>query len=142
MELKQVHEWIDLYFEGETTLAQEDALKGYFSQSKIDETVKQYKPYFVVISQEKANRFSGRFPQKKNTNTRLWKRTVAVAASLVIVFFVAQQTFPVAQPTNEEIAYQEFKVNMYLVAEQLNKGKQGVAHIETFNHTTNKFIKK
>jgi hypothetical protein len=45
------------------------------------------------------------------------------------------------QPSPEEIAFEAFKTNMYLVAEQLNKGKQGVAYIDTFNETTNKYLK-
>ena len=51
MELKQAHKCIDLYFEGETTLEQEQALGAYFSQPKVDESVVQYKPYFTAISQ-------------------------------------------------------------------------------------------
>jgi len=136
MELKQVHKWIDLYFEGQTTLAQEQALNDYFSQPKIEKSLAPYKPYFVAISQERTQRFEGGF--NPATNKRRWFSTaLAVAAS---VAFVALFLRPV-QPTPEEIVFEEFKANMYLVSTHLNRSKQGVAYMETFNQTTKKFIK-
>jgi len=37
MELKQVREYVDLYLEGKTSLAQEQTLFAYFSQIQVDE---------------------------------------------------------------------------------------------------------
>lgn len=141
MELKQVHKWVDLYFEGKTTLEQEKALAAYFSQPSVDDNLVPYKPYFTAISKERTQRFEGEFTPKSTKYRWLNLRVAAVAASLVIGFFAVQQTLLPAQPSPEEIAFEEFKANMYRVAEHLNKGKQGVAYMETFNQTTNKFIK-
>ena len=141
MELKQVHKWVSLYFEGKTTLAQEQALVSYFSQSQVDEDLAPYKPYFTAINNERLQHFEGDFNTARNKRNWLSPRVAAVAAIAVIGFFTLQQTLLPAQPSPEEMAFEEFKVNMYLIAEHLNKGKKGVAYMETFNHTTNKFIK-
>lgn len=141
MELKKVHKWVSLYFEGKTTLAQEQALVSYFLQSQVDEDLALYKSYFTAIYKERLHRFEGDFNPEPNKRKWLSPRVAAVAAIVVIGFFTLQQTLLPAQPSPEEMAFEEFKVNMYLIAEHLNKGKQGVAYMETFTYTTNKFIK-
>lgn len=140
MELKQVNKQLERYFEGKTSLAQEQALFAYFLHSQVDETLAHYKPYFTALAQQREQCFSRNFnPIKKSKLVQL-KRYLAVAAAAVLAVFVLQQTGLSSQPTPEEEAYNEFKTHMYLVAEQLNKGKQGVAYMETLNQTTNKYL--
>ncbi|MGB0357246.1 MAG: hypothetical protein ACPGFK_03375 [Flavobacteriaceae bacterium] len=141
MELKQVRKYIDLYLEGNTSLAQEQALFVYFSQEQVDESLVHYKSYFAALAQQREQRFSRNFNPIKTSKSLQLKRYAAIAAAAIAGVFVLQQTAINSQPTPEEIAYEEFKANMYLVAEQLNKGKQGVAYIETFNQTTYKYLK-
>ena len=141
MELKQVHELIERYFEGETSLKEEMALEAYFSKANIDHSLAQYAPYFKTILQQRNERSSKNFMPNYASKFSRWKVVSAIAASFVVGFFVFQQTVFIHQPTAEEIAFEEFKLNMYLVAEHLNKGKQGVAYMETFNQTTDKYLK-
>ena len=140
MELKQVHKYIERYLEGKTSLAEEQALFTYFSLPNVDETVAPYKPYFTAIKQQRNLRFSANFNPIKKTRKVQLKRFAAVAAAVIAGVFVFQQTTRTPKLIAEEIAFQEFKTNMYLVAEQLNKGKQGVAYMKTFNQTTDKYL--
>jgi len=71
-----------------------------------------------------------------------WRRAVAIAAVAVFGFFMTQLNNTQAiQPTAEELVFEEFKAHMYFVSQKLNKGHEGLAHMETFNQTTNRFIK-
>ena len=140
MELKQVHKYIERYLEGKTSLAEEQALFAYFSLPNVDETVAPYKPYFTAIKQQRNLCFSANFNPIKKTRKIQFKRFAAVAAAVIAGVFVFQQTTRTPKLIAEEIAFQEFKTNMYLVAEQLNKGKQGVAYMKTFNQTTDKYL--
>ena len=108
----------------------------------MDETLAHYKPYFAAIAQQREQRFTRNFDPSKKSKPLPLKRISAVAAAAIVGVFILHQTTKPPTLTTEEIAFQEFKTNMYLVAEQLNKGKQGVAYIETFNQTTNKYLKK
>ena len=100
----------------------------------------QYKPYFIAITQQRDEHSLVKFsPVTKSKKVRL-KHFAAVAAAAIAGVLVLQQTTITPQPTPEEIAFEEFKINMYLVAEQLNKGMQGVAYIENFNQATNKYL--
>lgn len=141
MELKQVHKHLERYLESSATLAEEQALYAYFSQPNVDKSLVHYKPYFTAIAQQREERFSGNFKPKLKSKKVQFKRLAAVAAAAIAGVFILQQTVVTTQPSPEEIAFEEFKTNMYLVATQLNKGMQGVAHIETFNQTTNKYLK-
>ena len=49
MESKQVQILLDKFFEGQTTLKEEQMLKAYFQQDEIDETFMPYQGYFVDI---------------------------------------------------------------------------------------------
>lgn len=141
MELKQVREYVDLYLEGKTSLAQEQALFAYFSQIQVDESLVHYKPYFATLARLRKQHFSTNFNPIKTSKSLQLKRSAVIAAAVITAVFVLQQTAINSQPALEEIAYEEFKANMYLVSNQLNKGKQGMAYIETFNQTTNKYLK-
>ena len=140
MELKQVHELLDHFFEGATTLEEERQLVSYFSQEDVDSSVQAYLPYFKAMVEER-NQVLPKIASPFQDKRKPWLRAVAIAASLLVGFFVLQQLQKPASPTPEELVFQEFKANMYMVSRQLNKGMQGVAYMETLNTTTNKYIK-
>lgn len=140
MELKQVHKVLDRFFEGEATQLEEQALYVYFSSSQVDDSLLVYQSYFLAIAQDRDEKFSGNFsPQKKSK--RIPFRELAIAVSAIAAIFIVQQFIKPTPLSQEELVFQEFKANMYLISAQLNKGKQGVAYMDTFNQTTNRFIK-
>ncbi len=141
MELKQVHKHVDAYVDGTATLEQEQVLFLYFTQADVDASLAHYVPYFTAIAQERNETFSGvAVPVKPSKN--YWRNAVAVAAIAVVSVIATQQNNSQPQQlTAEELVFEEFKANMYLVSEKLNKGKEGMAYMETFNETATKFIK-
>jgi hypothetical protein len=141
MELKQVHKYVDLYFEGQATLEQEAILMDYFTQPVVDAELAQFKPYFEAIADERSQTYKGKSVVNPNSKTN-WRRIIAIAAVAIFGFFMTQvNNTQVIQPSPEEIVFQEFKAHMYFVSQKLNKAHEGLAYIETFNQTTNKFIK-
>ena len=140
MELKQLHKYVDLYFEGQATREQETILMDYFSQPVVDIKLAQFKPYFEIIASERKQTFKGQLPITPSSKNN-WRRAVAIAAVAVFGFFMTQRNNTQAiQPTAEELVFEEFKAHMYFVSQKLNKGHEGLAHMETFNQTTNRFI--
>ena len=141
MELTQLHKYVDLYFEGQATREQEAILMDYFSQPVVDVKLAQFKPYFEAIASERKQTNKGELPVKPSSKTN-WRRAVAIAAVAVLGFFMTQLNNTQAiQPTPEELVFEEFKAHMYFVSQKLNKGHEGLAHMETFSQTTNRFIK-
>jgi len=141
MELKQLHKYVDLYFKGQATLEQEAILMDYFSQPVVDVKFAQFKPYFEAIASERKQTYQGQLPAKPFSTTN-WRRAVAIAAVAVFGFLMTQLNNTQAiQPTPEKLVFEEFKVHMYFVSQKLNKGHEGLVHMETFNQATNRFIK-
>jgi hypothetical protein len=141
MELKQVHKYVDLYFKGQTTREEEVVLMDYFTHSVVDAKLLQFKPYFEAIADERRQTYKGKLPVNPTSKTN-WRRALAIAAIAIFVLFITQiNTTQAIQPSPEEMVFEEFKAHMYFMSQKLNKGHEGLAHIETFNQTTNKFIK-
>jgi hypothetical protein len=141
MELKQVHKYVNLYFEGQTTSEQEVILMDYFTQPVVDVNLVQFKPYFEAIADERRQTYKGKYPVKPASKSK-WRRAIAIAAIAIFGFFITQINTTLAiQPSPEEIVFEEFKIYIYFVSQKLNEGHEGLAHIETFNKNTNKFIK-
>ena len=141
MELKQLHKYVDLYFKGQSTLEQEAILMDYFSQPVVDVKLAQFKPYFEAIASERKQTYQGQLPAKPFYKAN-WRRAVAIAAVAVFGFLMTQLNNTQAiQPTPEKLVFEEFKVHMYFVSQKLNKGHEGLVHMESFNQATNRFIK-
>lgn len=140
MELKQVHKLIEAYFEGTTSLEEEKSLATYFSEEDIDPTLDAYLPYFATLAQERKQVSTKPFLSNSKKRKR-WIRVAVVAASFLVGLLVFQQTQQPATPTPEELAFEEFKANMFMVSQHLNRGMEGVAYMETLNTTTSKYIK-
>lgn len=134
MESKQVQILLDKFFEGQTTLKEEQMLKAYFQQDEIDETFMPYQGYFVHIESAQAVSITKHTRLRRKPAAFGWaKRVAAVAAVGMLVFWLSPPIFDA--PTEEELAYATFKENMFFMAGQLNKAEQDIAYI---NHLYDK----
>ena len=89
MELKQVHKYVDLYFEGQTTREQEVVLMDYFTQPVVDANLVQFKPYFEAIANERSQICKGKLQVKPASKTK-WRRAIAIAVISIFGFFMTQ----------------------------------------------------
>ncbi|MEL7221680.1 MAG: hypothetical protein AAGJ93_10200 [Bacteroidota bacterium] len=86
-----IHQLIERYFAGESTLQEEQQLRAYFQRADIDSDLKQYQPLFQFFRTEQAEKTSQQFTQQleQAPKTRIrhiaW-RWAAVAATVVLLF--------------------------------------------------------
>lgn len=151
MESKQIKTLLDKYWEGESSLQEEQALREYFAQEVVEEEFRAFKPMFQFFKQEQDAYLNGDFEERlsqklKERNeeaprqakiVRFLGRAAAVAAIFLAVVF-AYSTWdsnpgvdPVAVETSELnekekaealLAYQEAKAALMLVSKKLKKG--------------------
>jgi hypothetical protein len=150
MVLDRLEKLIEKYFEGETSIAEENELKVYFSSSDVAQHLKQYQPIFGYFSQAKEQQFTQEIPLKtRKQNSAMW---LSIAASVVIMlgvgtfmYFETNKTeeFVACSPEdNPELALQQTQKALALVSEHLNTGIESVGYINEYENSKNRIFKK
>ena len=156
MALDRIEKLIDKYFEGETSIAEENELKTYFSSLDVAQHLQQYKPVFGYFSQAKTEEFKAEIPsipklRDKKRNVAVW---LSIAASFVIMLgvgtFMYLNTMEEVPATataygtydDPEKALAETEKALALVSEHLNTGIESVSYINEYNNSKNKIFKK
>lgn len=80
MNMNDIDKLLEKYFEGETSLGEEQILRNYFLQTKIEDRHKAYKPIFNFFSEEKKEVV---VPKKKINSS--FFRWMGVAASILLI---------------------------------------------------------
>lgn len=86
---KRIDTLIDLYFSGETSLAEEQEIKSYFASGSVAEKYLPYAPLFQNFEDEKQQVFEPVFSSpKKKRNIVMLTWLSGVAASIVLVLML------------------------------------------------------
>lgn len=150
MALDRIENLIDKYFEGETSIAEENELKVYFSSTDVAQHLKQYQSIFGYFSQAKEQQFTQEIPlQTKRRNVVLW---LSIAASVVVMLGVGammyfnndkEEQFVACSPDdNPELALQQTEKALALISEHLNTGIESVSYINEYEQSKNRIFKK
>lgn len=150
MALDRIENLIDKYFEGETSIAEENELKVYFSSSNVAQHLKQYQTIFGYFSQAKEQQFTQEIPLKtKKRNIVMW---LSIAASVVIMLGVGMFMYLETNKTEQfvtcnsedspELALQQTQKALALVSEHLNTGIESVSYINEYEYSKNRIFKK
>jgi len=103
--MENIDELLNKYFEGETSLQEEEMLRDYFAQSTIDEKYKMYAPMFSFFSQERNEQPTNVIPLKPKKK-KLWLyASTAVAAVALLIVFVRLVTVPNDNDMSKSLVY-------------------------------------
>lgn len=140
MELTKIEELLEKYFEATTTIAEEKALKAYFSKDVIAPHLIPYQSIFTHFTKAKDDTFTKNVSLKSKNNTYKWMSIAAVIMLLFGIYFLQpkKQTLE-AEYTQEEIASAQEALK--LLAFNFKKGSQQINYLEEFEKNTNKFLK-
>ncbi|MFT4802274.1 MAG: hypothetical protein ACI93N_002052 [Flavobacteriaceae bacterium] len=144
MELAKIESLLDSYFEGETSLDQENMLRDYFSSATIAPHLMAYQGLFVGLknAQKEVSEREISLPQASINSRRWW---LSIAASVVIILGVVGLQFSGNQMTSEEqralAEFNKTRETLLLMSKSFNKGTQGLAVIDQFTETTNRILK-
>jgi hypothetical protein len=149
MELDRIENLLEKYFEAETSIAEEQELKDYFTSSEVAPTLEQYKPIFGYAVQAKKEQFIATIP----LNTIKRKRVVwlSVAASVAVLLGLGLFTFNhFNQPKSEdygtyddpEVAFRETQKVLAIISEHVNKGIGSLGYLNEYEKSKNKIFKK
>lgn len=144
MELSNIEKLLEKYFEGATTLSEEQELKAYFAGESVAPHLEKYKSMFQYFLQEESTTAAIDFdPGTRNTS---WYKWVGVAASIALIAGIFYSRTPeVIEPVDTyespEIAFQKTKEVLDLVSKYMNEGTEDLVYLKEFENTKNKFLK-
>lgn len=153
MELNKIEDILEKYFQGETSIAEENQLKKYFSSSNVAQHLEQYKPMFGYFSQAKEQKSTYEIPLQSKKRNVAW---LSIAASAVVLlgigtyFFVSEKndTTAVASQTelgtydDPEEALKATQKALALLSNNVNVGIESVQYIKEYEQSKNKIFKQ
>lgn len=155
MELNKIENILEKYFQGETTIAEENQLKEYFSSSNVAQHLEQYKPMFGYFSQVKQQKSTQETPLPKSQNKKQNVAWLSIAAAAVVLlsigtyFYVSEKnTAPVVAQTelgtydDPEEALEATQKALALLSSNVNVGIESVQYIKEYEQSKNKIFKQ
>ena len=160
MDIKELRKLLQKYYNGETTLKEEDTLKKYFVDNPdIDEEFRAEKEQFIMFEKaEKQDVPIEDFEKKLEIlidnqkvkypvfkRNKIWIQITAVAASVLIIFGVYNSIKyftgkPEYKDTIEDpqLAYEETKKTLLYISEKLHYGTRELENINKLNSSVQK----
>jgi len=138
MELANIEKLLEKYENAETTLAEEKALKNYFSSDNVAPHLQEYQALFGYFSTSENERFTKTI--QLNSQKQRWK-WLTVAASVVLLVSVYNGYENIQQRKAEKV-YAETIGAFEMLSANLNKGNVAIAQLQRFDDTTNKIFKQ
>ena len=139
MELDRIEKLLDKYFDAETSIAEENELKAYFSSSDVAQHLQQYKPLFGYYKVSKEQQFDKQLPLLTRKRKVVW---LSVAASVVVLLGVgtfayfnnemASQSSDLGTYDNPEVAFRETQKALNLLSGHVNTGVESVQYIQEY----------
>jgi len=153
MELNKIEETLEKYFQGETSIAEENQLKEYFSSSNVAQHLEQYKPMFGYFSQAKKQKSTYEIPLQSKKRNVAW---LSIAASAVVLlgigtyFLVSEKNDTTAVVSQTELgtyddpeeALKATQKALALLSNNVNVGIESVQYIKEYEQSKNKIFKQ
>ncbi|HKJ06878.1 MAG TPA: hypothetical protein VJ970_05380 [Flavobacteriaceae bacterium] len=138
MELVNIEQLLEKYFNATTTSAEEKQLKNYFSSNNVAPHLQQYQAMFGYFTNSKQEKYSKTIQLKTKKSNWKW---LSVAASLVLLVSVYSGYYNHQQRKAEEI-YLQSMVHFEMLSENFNKGEVAFNQLQRLENTANKIYKQ
>ena len=148
MEFKNLELLLHKYFEGNTSLDEEQQIKEFFKNNKeLPEKLLKTKAMFEFFQNEKEKQLEYQFSPGKSKKTsikKLYYQVSGIAASILILISIFIYTdnseeqkiyaYINGKPImNEQVAKMEAKRALLLVSSNFNQGTENLKHLSTFS---------
>jgi len=142
MELSNIENLIEKYFEGKTTLAEESTLRKYFTTNQVPRHLEPYSELFGYFELKKLE--ATQTPIKLPKSFKLPYRWLSIAAMLIFVVGIYMISQKPAKPTQAQLLadYKTTQQALQLISKNLNKGAFAMAQLQEFDKAKNKIFKK
>ncbi|MGB0788702.1 MAG: hypothetical protein ACPGQR_04120 [Marinirhabdus sp.] len=145
MEFHKTEALLNAYFEGATSLGEEQALRDYFADTpNVDARLANYAPFFngLVAAKKERSQRTVALPQPQNKIKNWWYTATAV---VLVGLGITGYTLNQPSLTNEEqqalTAFNKSREAMIMLSSNLNTATDDLLLIEQFTEHKNKVLK-
>ncbi|WP_426095303.1 hypothetical protein [Flavobacterium sp. DSR2-3-3] len=157
MELYKAETLLKKYFEGETTINDEQELQDYFASPEVAPHLQQYASLFKHFAVAKGQQYKQEIPafEIHKVENKYKKRNLAwfsIAASVVVLMGVGTYMFYDSETVTKskdlgtyddpELAFKATQKALYLLSNNVNVGIESVKYIEEYQIAKNKVFRK
>lgn len=145
MEFNKMEALLEKYFEGETSIVEENELKNYFSSPDVAPHLEQYKPLFGYFAEAKKENFDKDVPLISKKKKATW---LSIAASIAVLIgagtYVYFNTNEVKENNelgtyeNPKEALEATQKALAMLSSNVNAGVEGMQYIQVYEVTKNK----
>ena len=149
MESDKIEILLEKYFEGETSIAEENELRTYFSSSNVLPHLEQYKSVIGYFSQAAAQKFAHEIRLPSRKPALVW---ISIAASVVVLlgigtftyvnYYNANQNQDLGTYDDPEVAFKETQKALALLSNQVNVGIESVQYVQEYENSKELIFKQ
>ncbi|WP_158729321.1 MULTISPECIES: hypothetical protein [unclassified Flavobacterium] len=149
MEINKIETLLEKYFEGVTTITEENELRSYFSSGDVAQHLIQYQHFFKGLNQSKKEQFTRIVPFYRQIRPVLW---LSIAASVIVAVGVGSYAFLNTDTTppqsdlgtyeDPKVAFEATQKALSLLSNNINVGIESVLYLEEYQIAKNKVFKK
>jgi 7-cyano-7-deazaguanine synthase in queuosine biosynthesis len=134
MELDRIEQLLEKYFDAETSIAEENELRDYFSSPDVAQHLEQYQSMFTFFTNAKEETSAGLKPLQSKKRNVAW---LSLAASVVVLLGIGTFTFlnqekDLGTYDNPEVAFRETQKALQLLSGNVNKGVESVQYVGAY----------
>lgn len=147
MELREIEKLIGKYEAGETSLAEEEALREYFTSHEVPPHLESYRILFGYVEQVRQESLIEEPVLQSRRVDYFWTGIAATVILAVGLFLYQNKDFSSSSGglgtiKDQELALQKTKETLRLVSEYMNDGTEDLVYLKELNTATDKFIEK
>ena len=144
MNEQKIHELLQRYFDGATSLNEERELQRFYAGKDIPDALKPFQPLFAFFAEERAVEPPAQKPEARITPLN-WAIITGIAASIAILFVVG---LPKTQPDryayfvdgqrvyDETAALASAEIKLQMLAKSMQKARSGMSALEKVQETS------
>ncbi|MFV5699847.1 hypothetical protein ACM55H_15915 [Flavobacterium sp. ZT3R17] len=157
MELNKIEILLEKYFQGETSIAEENELRNYFSSPDVAQHLEQYKPMFGYFSLPKEQMLKQEtpllsIPKFRDGDKKRYIAWLSIAASVVVLLGIGTYMFYNYDTVNKkedlgtyddpEVALRETQKALALLSNHVNVGIESVYYINEYQESKELIFKQ
>jgi len=147
MELKNIEILLEKYFDGETSISEENELRKYFSSTDVSAHLMHHKPMFAYFSVAAAQKSEDKKAIMSVKSKTAWLSIAASIAVIVGVVAYVQNRTEVANSDlgtydNPEVALKETQRALAMLSKHVNTGIESVTYVKEYKKSKNLIFKQ